>query len=89
MQNFIKRLIASNREFILNEVVEVKGLMHLLMKPQNTGQKWTKEEKKEIKAHLKNLSRVVPAVVIFLIPGGSLLLPFLAEVLDRRKSKRI
>jgi len=53
MPNFIKRLIASNREFILNEVVEVKGLMQLLMKHQNTGQEWTKEEKKEIKVHLK------------------------------------
>ncbi|MCL5063336.1 MAG: LETM1 domain-containing protein [Nitrospiraceae bacterium] len=89
MPNFIKRLIASNREFILNEVVEVKGLMQLLMKHQNTGQKWTREEKKEIKTHLKNISRIVPAVIIFLLPGGSLLLPFLAEVLDRRKERRI
>lgn len=88
MPNFIKRVIASNREFILNEVIEVKGLMHLLMKHQNTGQKWTKEEIKVIKKHLKNISKVVPAVVIFLIPGGSLFLPFLAEVLDRRKEKR-
>ncbi|MDI6728907.1 MAG: LETM1 domain-containing protein [Thermodesulfovibrionales bacterium] len=89
MPNFIKRLIASNREFILNEVVEVRGLMQLLMKPQNTGQEWTREEKKEIKTHLKNISRVVPAMIIFLLPGGSLLLPFLAGVLDRRKEKRI
>ncbi|MEW6740968.1 MAG: hypothetical protein ACOYU2_08885 [Nitrospirota bacterium] len=88
MPNFIKRLIASNREFILNEVIEVKGLMQLLMKHRNTGQEWTKEEKKKIKVHLKNISKVVPAVVIFLIPGGSLLLPFLAEVLDRRKEGR-
>jgi hypothetical protein len=58
MPNFIKRLIASNREFILNEVVEVKGLMQLLMKHKNTGQEWT-------------------------------LLPLLAEVLERRKERRI
>jgi hypothetical protein len=89
MPNFIKRLIANNREFILNEVVEVKGLMQLLMKHLNTGQEWTREEKKEIKTHLKNISKVVPVVIIFLLPGGSLLLPFLAEVLDRRKEKRI
>ncbi|BCB95596.1 hypothetical protein JZK55_05180 [Dissulfurispira thermophila] len=88
MQNFIKRLIESNKEFILKEVIEIKGLMHLLMKPQNTGQEWTKEEKIKIKSHLKNISKVVPAVVIFLIPGGSLFLPFLAEVLDRRKDRR-
>lgn len=76
MPNFIKRLIVSNREFILKEVVEVKGLMQLLMKQRNTGQKWTDEEKKKIKRHLKNISKVVPTVIIFLLPGGSLLLPF-------------
>jgi hypothetical protein len=63
--------------------------MQLLMKHRNKGQKWTREEKKEIKTHLKNISRIVPSVIIFLLPGGSLLLPFLAEVLDRRKEKRI
>jgi hypothetical protein len=89
MPNFIKRLIASNRNFILNEVIEVKGLMQLLMKHRNTGQKWTREEKKEIKTHFKNISMAVPALIIFLVPGGSLLLPFLAEVLDRRKETRL
>lgn len=82
-------MIAQNREFILKEAVEVKGLMQLLMKHRNTGQEWTQEEKREIKMHLKNISRVVPAVLIFLIPGGSLLLPFLAEVLDRRQERRL
>ncbi len=85
--NYFKRLIINNREFILKEILEVKGLMHLLMKHRNTGQKWTREEKKEIKMHLKNISRVVPALAIFLLPGGSLLLPFLLEVLDRRKGR--
>jgi hypothetical protein len=50
---YFKRLIASNRELILQEVLEIKGLMKLLMKYKNTGQKWTKEEKREIKNHLK------------------------------------
>jgi hypothetical protein len=86
--NYFKRLIMKNKEFILEQVLAVKGLMHLLMKQRNTGMKWTKEEKREIKIHLKNISKVIPALFIFLLPGGSLLLPFLAEVLDRRKTKR-
>ena len=70
------------------EVLEIKGLMQLLMKNRNTGEKWTREDKKKIKLHLKSISKLVPALIIFLLPGGLLLLPFLAKVLDRRKAKR-
>ena len=86
--NYFKSLIIKNKAFILEEVLAVKGLMQLLMKPRNTDQKWTREEKREIKIHLKNISKLIPALIVFLLPGGSLLLPFLAEVLDRRKSRR-
>jgi hypothetical protein len=85
---YFKRLIIKNKTFILEEVLAVKGLMQLLMKQRNTDQKWTMEERREIKNHLKNISKVIPALIIFLLPGGSLLLPFLAEVLDRRKTRR-
>lgn len=87
--DYFKKLITRNREFILKEVLEVKGLMQLLMKYRNTGQIWTREEKKEIVVHLKSLSRVIPALIIFLLPAGTLLLPFLVEVLDRRGNKRV
>jgi len=86
---YFKRLIIKNREFILNEVLEIKGLMQLLMKERNSGEKWTGEEKREIKIHLKNISKIVPILIVFLLPGGSILLPFLAEILDRRKTRRI
>jgi hypothetical protein len=86
--SYFKRLIIKNKAFILEEVLAVKGLMQLLMKQRNADLKWTKEERGEIKIHLKNISKVIPALIIFLLPGGSLLLPFLAEVLDRRKTRR-
>ena len=89
MRNYFKRLIIKNREFILTEVLAVKGLMYLLMKNRNTGEKWTKEEKREIKNHLRNISKVIPVIIVFLLPGGTLLLPFLAEVLDRRENRRL
>ncbi len=87
--NYFRRLIIKNREFILTEVLAVKGLMHLLMKNRNTGEKWSREEKTEIKNHLRNISKVIPVIIVFLLPGGSLFLPFLAEVLDRRKKRRL
>jgi len=85
---YFRRLIVKNKEFILQEVLAVKGLMQLLMKQRNTGQQWTNDEIKEIKKHLRNISKIVPALLIFLLPGGSLLLPVLAEILDRRKAGR-
>ena len=67
----------------------MQGFLQLLFKQRNTDQKWTKEEKKQIKDQLKRLSLYLPIIIIFLLPGGSLLLPILAEILDRRKMRRI
>jgi hypothetical protein len=85
---FLKRLIAKNRELILAEAVLVSGFMQLFMKPVNTGISWTREEKRELKQHIRHLAGYVPVLMIFLLPGGSLLLPFLADMLDRRKQRR-
>jgi hypothetical protein len=88
LSKLAKRMIVNHKSFILQEVLAVKGLMQLLMKTRNTDQSWTREEKREIKKHLKDISKMVPVIVIFLLPGGTLLLPVLAEVIDRRKTKR-
>jgi hypothetical protein len=89
IKKYLKRLILVNKGAILMEVLSVKGLMQLLMKTRNTDEKWTRDEKKEIKMHLKNISKIIPAVVLFSLPGGSILLPILAEALDRRKTRRL
>jgi hypothetical protein len=89
IKKYLKRLIVTNKEAILMQVLAIKGLMQLLMKTRNTDEKWTKEEKKEIKGHLKNIAKIIPAVIIFTLPGGSVLLPILAEALDRRKARRL
>ena len=70
------------------EVLSIRGLIQLLMKIRNTDEKWTREEKKEIKRNLRNIAKIIPAVALFCLPGGSLLLPILAEALDRRKARR-
>ena len=88
VKKYLKRLILLNKEAILMEVLSIKGLMLVLMKVRNTDEKWTREEKKEIIGHLKNIAKLVPAVAIFALPGGTFLLPLLAEVLDRRRTRR-
>ena len=88
MVNYFKGILIKHRGFVLGEILAVKGLMRLLMKVRNADEKWTKEERKEIKSHLKNISKMVPVIMIFLLPGGTVLLPVLAEVIDRRKTRR-
>jgi hypothetical protein len=89
IKNYLKRLIVINKEAILMEVLSISGLMQILMKTRNTDEKWTREEKTEIKKYLRNIAKIIPAVAVFALPGGSFLLPILAEVLDRRKNRRM
>jgi hypothetical protein len=62
--------------------------MSLLFKHRNIGEKWTKEEKKQLKLQVKHLAGYIPVLIIFALPGGSLLLPLLVALLDRRGKKR-
>jgi hypothetical protein len=82
------RTVAKNRAMLLNEAQTISGFMHLLMKHRNTGEIWTREEKQLLKMHLLHLSCYVPALAIFALPFGSLLIPVLAEILDRRSIHR-
>jgi hypothetical protein len=86
---FLKRFVLRNKELIFREAQQMQGFLHLLFKQRNTDQKWTQEEKRQLKDHLKRLSLYLPIIIIFILPGGSILLPILAEVLDRRKKRRI
>ena len=89
IKKYLKRLIVINKEAILAEVLTIRGLMQLLMKTRNTEEKWTREERKEIRRHLRNIAKIIPAVAIFSLPAGAVLLPILAEALDRRKTRRL
>ena len=86
---FLKKLLLKNKELIFNEAQQMQGFLQLLFKQRNTELKWQKEEKQQLKNHLKRLSLYIPILIIFTLPGGSLLLPVLAEILDRRKTRRI
>jgi hypothetical protein len=77
-------LQARERKFLLAEIVQVKGLMPLLMKPRNK-QRWSAEDKAELRAHLMRLSHISPYIAVMILPGSFLMLPVLAWWLDRRR----
>ena len=49
--------VERERRHMLAEMSQVRGLMPLLMKPRNKMQ-WTREDKQELKQHLRRLTRM-------------------------------
>ena len=72
------------RKYLISEIAQVKGLMPLLMKPRNK-QRWSAEDKAELRAHLTRLSHISPYIAVMILPGSIVLLPALAWWLDRRR----
>lgn len=86
--SLIRSQILKSKELILGEAREMQGFMDLLMKQRNTGSCWTKVEKALLKRYIARLASYVPVLFVFLLPGGFILIPLLAEILDRRKHNR-
>jgi hypothetical protein len=82
----IATLTTREKQFLIAEVLQVKGLMPVLMKPRNRLQ-WTPDDKAQIALHLRRLSRISPYLVVLVMPGGFFLLPALAWWLDRRRNR--
>ncbi len=79
--------VERERRHMLAEMSQVRGLMPLLMKPRNKMQ-WTREDKHELKQHLRRLTRMSPYIAVIVLPGGFAMLPALAWWLDRRRVRR-
>ena len=70
------------------DLVRMRKLMPLLMKNRNGGE-WTADEKSELLAQMRALSRVSPYLLFLLLPGSVLLLPIYARWLDGRRKPRV
>lgn len=74
------------RTRLWDEMTQMRGLLPLLMKQRN-GYRWTELDRKRIKVHLHKLVELSPYMVLFVAPGGFIVLPLLAWWLDRRRLK--
>ncbi|MFM2010982.1 MAG: hypothetical protein RLZZ479_1373, partial [Bacteroidota bacterium] len=70
-------LIARNKTRLVKEIVQSKELMILLA--HSTSRDLDEKEKKKIKKQLLDICKTIPSLTIFLLPGGSLLLPILIK----------
>lgn len=89
VKEILSDTLRKNKTLLLHEAEKINDFMRLLMKYRNTRSTWTRDEKRTLRTHLWHLSSYIPALVIFCLPFGSLLFPLLAEVLDRRRKKRL
>jgi hypothetical protein len=80
--------MAREKRRTLSELVKVRDLMPSLMVLRNF-QKWTSEDKRELRVHLKRLSRVSAYIAFVVMPGGFVLVPVMAWWLNRRHVKRV
>jgi hypothetical protein len=73
----VKLLIIRNKNRLTEELTESGELVKLL--GQSTIRELSTDEKDKVKEQLLDICKSVPSLTIFLIPGGSLLLPLLVK----------
>mgnify|MGYP001619257934 CR=1 FL=1 len=82
----LRDLTAREKQHLIGEVLQVRGMMPLLMKPRNK-QNWSADDKAQLAQHLRRLSKISPYLVVLVMPGGFFILPALAWWLDRRRNR--
>jgi hypothetical protein len=70
-------LVSRNKSRLIKEIVQSKELMLLLA--YSTRRDLDEKEKKKVKKQLLDICKTIPSLTIFLLPGGSLLLPILIK----------
>ena len=73
-----RKILGRGKDQFLEEIKESKELMTLVKKSTHT--ELTSKEKEIVKAQFKDIVKTMPSIAIFLIPGGSLLLPFILKL---------
>ena len=73
------KILGRNKDKLALELKQSKELVLLIKK--STNQELTKEEKEKVKTQFLDLLKTMPAVTIFMLPGGALLLPIVLKII--------
>lgn len=74
-------LITRNKNRLVKEILQSKELMLLLA--HSTVRDLDAKEKKKVKKQLLDICKTIPSLTIFLLPGGTLLLPILIKFIPK------
>ena len=77
----VKTLISRNKTRLAKELINNGDLMLLLT--HSTHRNLNEKEKKKVKKQLLEICKTIPSLTIFLLPGGSLLLPILIKFIPQ------
>ena len=77
----VKLLILRNKNRLIRELEESGELLLLLS--QSTLRDLSKDEKNKVKEQLLDICKTVPSLTIFLLPGGTILLPLLVKFIPK------
>lgn len=75
----VLKLISRNKKRLVKELLESKELMVLLA--YSTRRDLNEKEKKKVRTQLLDICKTIPSLAIFLLPGGSLLLPIFIKLI--------
>lgn len=79
---FVKRwikILGRNKDKILLEIQESKDLVYLVKK--SFKEELTEKEKEVVKNQFKDIVKSVPTLTLFMLPGGSILLPLILKII--------
>lgn len=82
MTNVSKRwikVLGRNKDKLATELKQSKELVALIRK--STSEELSKEEKEKVKTQFMDIVKSMPALAIFLLPGGALLLPIVLKII--------
>ena len=77
--NRVQEFIQKNKTKIVSEILGSKELVQLIRKSRNEA--LSPEEKEKIREQILDLLKTIPSLAIFMIPGGTIILPILYKIL--------
>ncbi len=75
----VSLLVIRNKKRLSQEIRESKELADLLMKSTTT--ELDAEEKDKVKEQLLDICKAIPSLTVFMLPGGTILLPLLVKLI--------
>lgn len=73
------KILGRNKDKLAQEIKQSKELVYLIRK--SASEELTKEEKEKVKTQFMDIAKSMPALAIFLLPGGALLLPIVLKII--------
>ena len=77
----VKLMILRNKNRLIKELLESGELLKLLT--LSTVRDLNPEEKQKVKEQLLDVCKTIPSLTLFLLPGGSLLLPIMVKLIPK------